>query len=134
VGSSNGPLGQLIELRVRATNSQEDGGRHGPFEKGANPIVKRVERQAPPRCRRRLADLHCLCPSGDGAAQVRIGADEINGLILVDPAGSDDDGFYYIASWPTVVASNLEAERQILARRGVLGQLTQSCRGELPFR
>jgi two-component system sensor histidine kinase ChvG len=53
--------------------------------------------------------------------------------LLLDPAGSDDDGFYYIASWPTVVASNLEAERQILARRGVLGQLTQSCRGELPF-
>src|SRR6266851_4625744 len=53
--------------------------------------------------------------------------------LLLDPAGSDDDGFYYIASWPTVVASNLEAERQIPARRGVLGQLTQSCRGELPF-
>jgi two-component system sensor histidine kinase ChvG len=53
--------------------------------------------------------------------------------LLLDPADSDDDGFYYIASWPTVVASNLEAERQILARRGVLDQLTQSCRGELPF-
>ena len=38
--------------------------------------------------------------------------------LLLDPAGSDDDGFYYIASSPTVVASNLEAERQILARRG----------------
>ena len=53
--------------------------------------------------------------------------------LLLDPVGSDDDGFYYIASWPTVVASNLEAERQILAGRGVLDQLTQSCRGELPF-
>jgi hypothetical protein len=53
--------------------------------------------------------------------------------LLLDPVGSDDDGFYYIASWPTVVASNLEAERQVLARRGVLDQLTQSCRGELPF-
>ena len=53
--------------------------------------------------------------------------------LLLDPAGSDDNGFYYIASWPAVAASNLEAERQILARRGVLDQLTQSCRGELPF-
>jgi two-component system, OmpR family, sensor histidine kinase ChvG len=53
--------------------------------------------------------------------------------LLLDPAGSDDDGFYYIASWPTVVASNLEAERQVLARQGVLDQLTQSCRGEMPF-
>jgi two-component system sensor histidine kinase ChvG len=53
--------------------------------------------------------------------------------LLLDPAGSDDDGFYYIASWPTVAASNLEAERQILARQGVLNQLTHSCRGEMPF-
>src|ERR1700739_4551225 len=53
--------------------------------------------------------------------------------LLLDPAGSDDDGFYYIASWPIVVASNLEAERQTLARRGVLERLTQSCRGEMPF-
>jgi two-component system sensor histidine kinase ChvG len=53
--------------------------------------------------------------------------------LLLAPAGADGEGFYYIASWPTVVASNLEAERQILARRGVLDQLTQSCRGEMPF-
>src|SRR6266550_4691759 len=53
--------------------------------------------------------------------------------LLLAPAGSDGDGFYYIASWPTVVSSNLEAERQILARQGVLDRLAQSCRGEMPF-
>jgi hypothetical protein len=31
--------------------------------------------------------------------------------LLLAPAGADGDGFYYIASWPTVVSSNLEAER-----------------------
>ncbi len=53
--------------------------------------------------------------------------------LLLAPAGSDGDGFYYIASWPTVVSSNLEAERQILAGQGVLDRLAQSCRGEMPF-
>ena len=53
--------------------------------------------------------------------------------LLLAPAGTDGDGFYYIASWPTVVASNLEVERQILARRGILDSLAQSCRGEMPF-
>ena len=53
--------------------------------------------------------------------------------LLLAPAGADSDGFYYIASWPTVVSSNLEAERQILARQGVLDRLAQSCRGEMPF-
>src|SRR5438552_25215 len=53
--------------------------------------------------------------------------------LLLAPAGADGDGFYYIASWPSVVSSNLEAERQILARQGVLDRLAQSCRGEMPF-
>ena len=53
--------------------------------------------------------------------------------LLLAPTGADSDGFYYIASWPTVVSSNLEAERQILARQGVLDRLAQSCRGEMPF-
>src|SRR5882724_6681278 len=53
--------------------------------------------------------------------------------LLLAPAGADGDGFYYIASWPAVVSSNLEAERQILARQGVLDRLAQSCRGEMPF-
>src|ERR1700739_4689183 len=42
--------------------------------------------------------------------------------LLLDPAGSDDDGFYYIASWPTVVGSNLQAERKVLGRQRVLDQ------------
>jgi len=57
-------------------------GSHGAFEKGANLIVKRVERQAPPRRDRRLVDLHRLCPGGDSAAQFRVGADEIDHLVL----------------------------------------------------
>src|SRR5437764_10262751 len=53
--------------------------------------------------------------------------------LLLAPAGSDGDGFYYVASWPSVASSDLEAERDILARQGVLGRLSQSCRGEMPF-
>src|ERR1700732_1903680 len=53
--------------------------------------------------------------------------------LLLAPAGADSEGFYYIASWPSVISSDLEAERQILARQGVLDRLAQSCRGEMPF-
>jgi two-component system, OmpR family, sensor histidine kinase ChvG len=53
--------------------------------------------------------------------------------LLLAPARSDGDGFYYVASWPLVASSDLEAERDILARQGVLDRLAQSCRGEMPF-
>src|SRR6202023_2695120 len=53
--------------------------------------------------------------------------------LLLAPAGADSEGFYYIASWPSVISSDLEAEPQILARQGVLDRLAQSCRGEMPF-
>lgn len=53
--------------------------------------------------------------------------------LLLAPAGSDGDGFYYVASWPVVASSDLEAERDILARQRVLDRLAQSCRGEMPF-
>jgi two-component system, OmpR family, sensor histidine kinase ChvG len=54
--------------------------------------------------------------------------------LLLAPAGAGSDGFYYVASWPTVVgAANLEAERETLARQGVLDRLAQNCRGEMPF-
>lgn len=53
--------------------------------------------------------------------------------VLLAPAGSDGDGFYYVASWPMVAGSDLAAERDILARQGVLERLGQSCRGEMPF-
>src|ERR1700686_2435466 len=53
--------------------------------------------------------------------------------LLLAPAGSDGDGFYYVASWPAVASSDLDAEREILARQRVLDRLAQSCRGEMPF-
>jgi two-component system, OmpR family, sensor histidine kinase ChvG len=48
-------------------------------------------------------------------------------------AGAGNDGFYYVASWPQTEPKNLEAERDILARQGVLAHLAQDCRGEMPF-
>jgi two-component system sensor histidine kinase ChvG len=55
--------------------------------------------------------------------------------VLLAPADADagSDGFYYVASWPAVAPGNLEAERETLARQGVLDRLAQNCRGELPF-
>ncbi len=55
--------------------------------------------------------------------------------LLLAPAGAGGgtDGFYYVASWPTVVPSNLQAERETLARQGVLDHLAQNCKGEMPF-
>src|SRR6516165_11027259 len=54
-------------------------------------------------------------------------------LLAPADAGAGSDGFYYVASWPAVAPSNLEAERETLARQGVLDRLAQNCRGELPF-
>jgi two-component system, OmpR family, sensor histidine kinase ChvG len=55
--------------------------------------------------------------------------------VLLSPAGAGpaSDGFYYVASWPAVTPGNLQAERETLARQGVLDRLAQNCRGELPF-
>ncbi len=54
--------------------------------------------------------------------------------LLLAPAGAGSDGFYYVASWPTVVGpANLQAERETLAKQGVLERLAQNCRGEMPF-
>jgi two-component system sensor histidine kinase ChvG len=53
--------------------------------------------------------------------------------LLLAPAGSDGEGFYYASSWPEVVRNDLEAERQTLARQGVLDRLVESCRDEMPF-
>ena len=50
--------------------------------------------------------------------------------LLLAPAGSDGEKFYYAGSWPR---SDLEAERQTLTRQGVLDRLTESCRSEVPF-
>jgi two-component system, OmpR family, sensor histidine kinase ChvG len=48
-------------------------------------------------------------------------------------AGAGSDGFYYVASWPEVGQSNLEAERETLLQQGVLARLAHDCRGEMPF-
>ena len=47
-------------------------------------------------------------------------------------APSDGRGVYYIASWPVVPTSALEAERERLQQQGVLGRLTATCKAELP--
>ena len=54
-------------------------------------------------------------------------------LLAPNGGGAGTDGFYYVASWPAVAPGNLEAERETLARQGVLDRLAQNCRGELPF-
>jgi len=60
-------------------------------------------------------------------------ATTIKVLLAPAGAGAGTDGFYYVASWPAVAPSNLEVERETLARQGVLDRLAQDCRGELPF-
>jgi two-component system sensor histidine kinase ChvG len=54
-------------------------------------------------------------------------------LLAPAAAGTGAGGFYYVASWPTVAPSNLQAQREMLARQGVLDRLVQSCKGEMPF-
>ena len=53
----------------------------------------------------------------------------------LQPAGTQNGtaGFYYVASWPPVAPSNLEAERDTLAGQGVLDGLAENCREEMPF-
>ncbi len=55
--------------------------------------------------------------------------------LLLQPADAKNgtNGFYYVASWPSVAPSNLEAERDTLASQGVLDRLAENCRGEMPF-
>jgi two-component system sensor histidine kinase ChvG len=54
-------------------------------------------------------------------------------LLRPADAGSGSDAFYYVASWPAVTQSNLQAEHDTLAQQGVLGRLAGNCRGENPF-
>ena len=55
--------------------------------------------------------------------------------LLLSPAGADagTGGFYYVASWPAVAQSNLQAERETLAQQGVLDRLAENCSEEMPF-
>jgi two-component system, OmpR family, sensor histidine kinase ChvG len=55
--------------------------------------------------------------------------------LLLAPAGTGTgpEGFYYVASWPSVAPANLEVERETLAKQGVLQHLAKNCQGEMPF-
>jgi two-component system sensor histidine kinase ChvG len=55
--------------------------------------------------------------------------------LLLHPASTQNgtEGFYYVASWPPVAPSNLEAERNTLASQGVLDRLSENCIDEMPF-
>ncbi len=68
-----------------------------------------------------------------GASLSRFAGEVTTIKLLLAPAGAGSDGFYYVASWPTVAPDNLQAERNTLAQQGVLDRLAQNCRGEMPF-
>src|SRR5215472_6286374 len=55
--------------------------------------------------------------------------------LLLRPADTNagSDAFYYLASWPAVTQSNLQAEHDTLVQQGVLERLAENCRGEMPF-
>jgi two-component system, OmpR family, sensor histidine kinase ChvG len=83
-----------------------------------------------------------LLEKADGATLPELGqylaryaGDVTTVKLLLQPAGAHKgtEGFYYIASWPSVAPSNLEAERDILAREGILDRLAKNCQGEMPF-
>ena len=79
------------------------------------------------------ADISSLPELGSHLAHF---ADEVTTIkLLFAPAGvgAGSDGFYYVASWPEVGPSNLEAERETLLQQGVLDRLAHDCRGEMPF-
>lgn len=58
-------------------------------------------------------------------------AGDTNVKLLYAPTG--DSSFFYVASWPTVPAAQLDMERERLAQQGVLDRLSSSCQGDLPF-
>jgi two-component system sensor histidine kinase ChvG len=55
--------------------------------------------------------------------------------LLLRPAGTSggSDAFYYLASWPAVTQSDLQAEHDTLGQQGVLERLGENCSGEMPF-
>jgi two-component system sensor histidine kinase ChvG len=79
-----------------------------------------------------------LLANADPSALPEIGRDlaryagEVTTIkLLLQPNGTE--GFYYVASWPPVAPSNLEAERDTLANQGVLNRLSENCKDEMPF-
>ena len=51
--------------------------------------------------------------------------------LIYEPAGQS--AFYYVASWPTVPATQLDREREELAQQHILDRLGATCEGDLPF-
>ncbi|MGH7030233.1 MAG: sensor histidine kinase [Stellaceae bacterium] len=76
------------------------------------------------------ADISSL--PGLGPTLARFAGEVTTIKLLLAPAGAGGS-FYYVASWPTVEPANLQAERDMLAKQGVLARLAQNCRGEMPF-
>jgi two-component system, OmpR family, sensor histidine kinase ChvG len=83
-----------------------------------------------------------LLTKADGASLPEIGrelaryAGQVTTIkLLLQPADTQGgtEGFYYVASWPPVAPSNLEAERDMLASQGVLDHLSENCKEEMPF-
>ena len=68
-----------------------------------------------------------------GSTLARFAGEVTTIKLLLAPVGAGGDGFYYVASWPSVEPANLQAERNTLAQQGVLDRLAQNCRGEIPF-
>jgi len=83
-----------------------------------------------------------LLETADNAALPDLGrhlarfASEVTTIkLLLRPADTSagSDAFYYLASWPAVTQSNLQAEHDMLAQQGILERLTGNCRGEMSF-
>ncbi len=83
-----------------------------------------------------------LLETADNAALPELGrhlaalASEVTTIkLLLQPAstGAGGSGFYYLASWPAVAQSDLQAGHDMLAQQGVLERVAESCRGEIPF-
>jgi two-component system sensor histidine kinase ChvG len=70
-----------------------------------------------------------------GRRLTRFGSEVTTIKLLLRPAAAsaESDAFYYLASWPAVTQSNLQAEHDTLARQGVLDHLAENCRGDIPF-
>jgi two-component system, OmpR family, sensor histidine kinase ChvG len=79
------------------------------------------------------ADTASLLQLGEHLARFAGEVTTIELLLAPAAGGSAANGFYYVASWPTVAPANLQAERDTLMRQGVLDRLAQNCKGEMPF-
>jgi two-component system sensor histidine kinase ChvG len=53
--------------------------------------------------------------------------------LLLHPAAGDDHGFFYVASSSPLSNDALDTERESLSRQGVLGQLDETCGGDVPI-